>query len=217
MSTSRREQDLERTRQLILDAARVEFIESGYEATSVRRVASRAGFSHGTIYLHFRDKDDLLFQVSEDEFGRLLAQLRTLPRSQDPIQRLIGGLRAFGAYGLDHPHQYQLMMGHRPQSFSETDAPRFGPMAEQVSGFLGDLMREASRRSIVMDSTPKLDHLALLATVHGIVDMYVLQLVDRESADQAIDHSVLLILSALTGGSCVIGAPELEVVTQRGV
>lgn len=217
MSGSRREQDLERTRQLILDAARAEFIASGYEATSVRRVASRAGFSHGTIYLHFRDKDDLLFQVSEDEFGRLLARLRTLPRSQDPIQRLIGGLRAFGAYGLDHPHQYQLMMGHRPYSFTETDAPRFGPMAEQVSGFLGDLMREASRRSIVLDTTPKLDHLVLLATVHGIVDMFLLQLVDRQTADLAIDHSIQLILSALTGGSCVIGAPELEVVTRRGV
>jgi AcrR family transcriptional regulator len=217
MTTNRREQDMERTRQLILDAAREEFIASGYEATSVRQVARRAGFSHGTIYLHFRDKDDLLFQVSEDEFARLLSQLRALPRSQDPIQRLIGALRAFGTYGLDHPHQYQLMMGHRPHTFSETDSPRFGPMAEQVSSFLGDLMREASRRSFVMGATPKLDHLTLLATVHGIVDMFLLKLVDRETAERAIDHSILLILSALTGGSCVIGAPELEVVTQRGV
>lgn len=202
--STRRDEDVERTRRLILDAARTEFVSSGYEATSIRRVAARAGFSHGTIYLHFRDKDDLLYQVSEDEFSRLLARLRALPRSQDPIQRLIGGLRALGIYGLDNPHQYQLMMGHRPQSFSTTDSPRFGPMAEQVSEFMSDLMREASRRSFVQNTTPRLDHLSLLAMVHGVVDLFALQLVDRTTAEEALDHSIVLILGSLSGGTCVV-------------
>src|SRR5690554_3890974 len=124
-STNRRGQDVEGTRRRILDAARDVFVSAGYEQTSIRKVASRAGISHGTIYLHFRDKDDLLYQVSEDEFTRLLARLRALPRSQDPIQRLYDALREVGRYGLEYPHQYELMMGHRPASFPVASAPRF--------------------------------------------------------------------------------------------
>jgi AcrR family transcriptional regulator len=201
---SKRDQDVERTRQLILDAARDAFVASGYEATSIREVARRAGISHGTIYLHFRDKDDLLYQVSEDEFGRLLGTLRALPRTQDPIQRLIEALRAVGLYGLDNPHEYQLMMGHRPSSFDASEAPRFGPMAEQVSGFIGDLMHEARKRSFVSHSTSKLDHLALMGAVHGALDLFILRLINQETAEQAIDHSIVLLLSALTGGTCAV-------------
>jgi AcrR family transcriptional regulator len=203
-SANRRDQDVERTRQLILDAARDVFVSAGYEATSIREVARRAGISHGTIYLHFRDKDDLLFQVSEDEFRRLLDSLRALPRSQDPIQRLIDGLRVVGVYGLNYPHQYRLMMGQRPASFAANDTPRFGPMADQVSSFMGDLMSEARRRSFVSDTTGKLDHLAVLGAVHGAVDMFNLHLIDRATAEQVIDHSIVLLLSALTGGTCTV-------------
>ena len=203
-SATRRDQDVERTRQLILEAATDVFVSSGYEGTSIREVARRAGISHGTIYLHFRDKDDMLFQVSEAAFGRLLTTLRTRPRSQDPIERLMDAFRAFGAYGLDHPHQYKLMMGQRPTTFDIADSARFGPMAEQVSGFMNDLMQEARKRSFVSDGSGRLDHLALLAAVHGTLDMFYLHLIDRQIAERAIDHAVALLLSALTGGTCAI-------------
>lgn len=201
-----REQSTEQTRQMILDAARDVFVSAGYESTSIREVARRAGFSHGTIYLHFRDKDDLLFQVSEDGFARLLGRLRSLPRSHDPVQRLSDALRAFGHYGLANPHEYQLMMGHRPTSFTDSDVPRFGPMAEQVSAFMKDLQKEASRRGFVSSSTGGFDHLALIASIHGIIDMFELKLIDRPTAELAIDHATALLLGALSGGSCEISA-----------
>jgi AcrR family transcriptional regulator len=204
---TRREQNVEQTRELILDAAREVFVASGYESTSIREVARRAGISHGTIYLHFRDKDDLLFQVSEDEFGRLLGRLRALPRTQDPVQRLGDALRAFGLYGLDNPHQYQLMMGHRPSTFSENDVPRFGPMAEQASAFLGDLRREAARRGFLSSTTGHLDHLALIVSMHGIIDMFELQLIDRSAAQEGIEHTISLLLGALSGGVCEVNLP----------
>lgn len=209
-SEPRREQDVETTRQLILDAARDVFVAAGYEGTSIREVARRAGISHGTIYLHFRDKDDLLFQVSEDEFGRLLGRLRALPRSLDPIERLVDSLRVIGMYGLDFPHQYQLMMGHRPASFDAQDTPRFGPMAEQVTAFLGDLMREARRRGLLSDASPSLDHIALIASVHGTVNLYVLHMIDRTTAEHALNHAISLLICTLTGGSCLLEAQERE-------
>lgn len=203
-AATRREGDVEETRDLILDAARDVFVASGYEGTSIREVARRAGISHGTIYLHFRDKDDLLYQVSEDEFGRVLGRLRALPRTRDPIQRLGDTLRELGRYGLEVPHQYELIMGHRPASFADSSAPRFGPGAEQMGAFVGDLVREAQKRGFLTAAAGKLAELSLIAGVHGVVAMFASQLVDRETARNAIDHTISLLLSALTGGSCEI-------------
>jgi TetR/AcrR family transcriptional regulator, cholesterol catabolism regulator len=50
-------------RERILDAAAALFVESGYEATSLRRLAELAGIKAGSLYYHFESKDDLLTAV----------------------------------------------------------------------------------------------------------------------------------------------------------
>ncbi len=52
--------------QRLLDAARQEFTENGYEAARTPRVAERAGVSVGTLYRYFRDKRDLLVKLTEE-------------------------------------------------------------------------------------------------------------------------------------------------------
>ena len=59
----RRDQEKQELRQTILNAAGELFLEQGYERFSLRKVAERIGYSPTTIYLYFRDKDDLLFTV----------------------------------------------------------------------------------------------------------------------------------------------------------
>lgn len=201
---TRSTRDGDDTRDRILEAARGAFVSLGYDATSIREVARRAGISHGTIYLYFRDKDDLLFQVAEDEFGGLLSRLRVLPRTQDPIQRLSEALRELGRYGFEFPYQYELIMGHRPPSFSPPSGARFGPLAEQVSNFLADLIREGQKRGLLTRSVTVLDELSLVAGVHGIVTMFSMQLMDRKTAERALGHTIALLLSALAGGSCAV-------------
>ena len=54
----------------ILAAARELLAETGnQEAVSVRAVAERVGITTPSIYLHFKDKDDLLDAVCADVFG----------------------------------------------------------------------------------------------------------------------------------------------------
>jgi AcrR family transcriptional regulator len=101
---SRRQARGDDTRQAILDAARDVFVSDGYEGASIRKVAQAAGYAHGTIYLHFRDKDDLLSQLSEEQFRVLLERLRALPRSLDARARVAAALRQVVVYGLEFPN-----------------------------------------------------------------------------------------------------------------
>ena len=51
------------TRAALLEAARQSFVERGYEASSLRDIAERAGMSHAGLLHHFASKDELLLAV----------------------------------------------------------------------------------------------------------------------------------------------------------
>ena len=72
-------------RQEILDAARDIFVKEGYGRLSMRRVADKIDYSPTAIYLHFRDKQELVFSLCEESFGRLVRELEArLGKPKEP-------------------------------------------------------------------------------------------------------------------------------------
>ena len=68
------------SRNNILEAASEVFAGRGYEKSTIRDVASRAGISVGGIYLYFRNKEELytgLMRSQMDEFLLRMERLRT--------------------------------------------------------------------------------------------------------------------------------------------
>jgi len=61
----------QQTRQRVVDAARCLFAERGLAETRTADIASRAGLSHGGIFVHFQTRDDLLAEVVTD-IGRAI-------------------------------------------------------------------------------------------------------------------------------------------------
>jgi TetR/AcrR family fatty acid metabolism transcriptional regulator len=72
---------LERTadkRERILKAAIKVFARKGFYAARVSEIAKAAGVADGTIYLYFRNKDDVLTSVFESRITRLVEVLREI-------------------------------------------------------------------------------------------------------------------------------------------
>lgn len=88
MARTKREQDREAKRDEIVAAARALFIEEGYEATSMSRLAAAAGVAPNTIYWYFQDKDEVLVAVLDAEFSTRLAEYLLLPAT-NPTERLL--------------------------------------------------------------------------------------------------------------------------------
>lgn len=63
------------SRERLLDAAEMLFAEKGFDATSIREIASRAGDTIGTLSYHFGSKSQLLSEVVRRRFD-VLAELR---------------------------------------------------------------------------------------------------------------------------------------------
>ena len=82
-------------RNLITDAAVEVFAERGFHQARISDIAKRAGVADGTIYLYFRNKEDLLLSIFEEKMDLLLAGLTTaLDGVEDPEERV----RRFAAF-----------------------------------------------------------------------------------------------------------------------
>ena len=53
------------TRQNLLEAARILFTELGYEATSIRGICGKAGYSQGAFYSNFNNKGEVFLELLE--------------------------------------------------------------------------------------------------------------------------------------------------------
>jgi AcrR family transcriptional regulator len=103
VSTSRtyrselREQQAERTRQLIATAARARFLEGGWSGTSVRSVAQDAGVSEATVYSVYGSKAGLASSLL-DAAEQSADVRRTVAELQEHAGNPVEQLRAFVAF-----------------------------------------------------------------------------------------------------------------------
>lgn len=81
-------------RERILDGALKAFARKGFYNTKVSEIAAEAGVADGTIYLYFKNKDDLLISLFEDRMewviDRLSSELELVGKGvEDRLRRAI--------------------------------------------------------------------------------------------------------------------------------
>jgi len=85
--------DPEARRQAILEAALAVFTAEGFAAARLDHVAERAGVAKGTIYLHFKDKQDLFEQMVREAVSPVIARLEALAQLPDmPVDMVLQGM-----------------------------------------------------------------------------------------------------------------------------
>ncbi len=105
----RKERDKESMRSAVLDAAMDLYLEKGIESLTIRAVAERIEFSPATIYLYFRDKDDIVYQLYNIAFGKFYQKQLEANSIADPLERLRKGCQDYIEWGVANPKLYDLM------------------------------------------------------------------------------------------------------------
>jgi len=161
-------------RQEILDAARDILVREGYEGLSMRKVAERIDYSPTAIYLHFKDRDDLVFCVCEQLMGGLVRELQQLAdRHADPLVALKKGLRRYVEFGLQHPQHYQATFGFPHGHAKDARYQEPGTMAMQAFGFLPRLVGECVKQRKLAKVDVHNASCALWAGIHGITSLLI--------------------------------------------
>ena len=78
---------------LILEAAVKVFARQGFHQSTVAQIAKEAGVADGTIYLYFKNKDDILVHFfsyrTKQVFDRFRAEVQKVDHSIDKLRNLI--------------------------------------------------------------------------------------------------------------------------------
>lgn len=61
---------------MIIEAAVKVIAENGYHASQVSKIAKQAGVADGTIYLYFKNKEDILVSVFEEKMGEFIEKIK---------------------------------------------------------------------------------------------------------------------------------------------
>ncbi len=86
---SARAQAKAETREALIDAALAEFAAHGLDAPSLDAICARAGFTRGALYVHFRDRDELVVAVMDRAFGAFLDAIIPTGAGPQDLERTV--------------------------------------------------------------------------------------------------------------------------------
>lgn len=169
----RREREKEELREIILDAASEMFAQEGYANVSMRKIAEQIEYSPTTIYLYFKDKNDLLNQICEETFAGLIKDWQKIEdKNDDPATALRKSMRAYVEFGLKYPNHYEVTFINPLADYLGKDEHPFeGSMGQKAFENLAFQVSKAMEAGqIKQDDVAKISQL-IWAMGHGLVSL----------------------------------------------
>ena len=167
--TDRKEREKLEMRKLIMDAAMEMFVKDGYEKTSIRNIAEKIEYSPATIYLYYKDKDELLWGLQTEAFNQLNDLFRTSVTATDPVKQLEQIAKLYVQFGMANPDLYDLMFIIRSPMNVESDEK--WESGSTAFDFLVDVIERCGERLRYKDS--KAAAFSCWAMMHGMVSLNV--------------------------------------------
>ena len=170
--SERKEREKQEMRKSIIDAAMHMFMYEGYENASIRKIADKIEYSPATIYLYYKDKDELLYDVQAQCFEKLVGIFSEKVNSEDPFTRLRQIGHAYIDFGLNNPEIYDLMfiMKSPMKSVEEYEAWHNG---DDAFTFLVTCIAGCIERKQIIFTDVRHGALSVWAMAHGLISLNV--------------------------------------------
>jgi TetR/AcrR family fatty acid metabolism transcriptional regulator len=149
---STRREKMEAKERAILDAARMEFSERGFENAKMSAIAKRAEVAEGTVYLYYRNKKELLDAVVA-QFWQVLTQgARKATLAHDDTLAKLKALADFHLRELVKDFDF-VGFTVRTRETGTLDSPSLNPIRGYVAVF-DELFRQGVDRGIFREIAP---------------------------------------------------------------
>ena len=173
----------EDVRALILEQAKKLFYREGYGNITIRKIAREIGYSPATIYLYFKSKDEILYELHNEGFRLLYGYKMKMVEDGpvDALDRLNRGGRMYVDFALDNPEYYEVMFNMpEPRDFMAEQQKKgsgeeggFGDYAMRSYDFLkesvGNCMAEGYFSRVDLDTAA----FVFWSFVHGLVSLII--------------------------------------------
>jgi AcrR family transcriptional regulator len=173
----RREEEKERRRAEILDAAESLYAKNGWDVLTVDQVARSARLSRALVYVYFRDKEELLFAIGERATrllrDRFTAAAASHAAGMDKVEA-IG--RAYMGYAHEFPHYFDFcarFQAHTVPSNPGAHESACRSLGDEVMGVVVQAIEVGKRDGSIRPDIgePVLFATSLWAFTHGIIQL----------------------------------------------
>lgn len=118
VSSDRKAWEQEQRRKRIVNMAEAVFFKNGYDGATLPAIAEAAGYNKRTLYLYFKDKEDLFLAVVLRGLEGLRGELKhSLERTASKSSRLREMAAAFFDFSMEHPEYLDLIMAYESRYF----------------------------------------------------------------------------------------------------
>ncbi len=191
-----------RSRSKIHDAARALFAEQGFDKTTLREIAARAGMGASSIYRHIRSKEELLV----DELAEL--QQRAWTRLRAPASRGLPARERLRRF-LDQEHALLVRapdlttVALRATTHPEARVARRAlALQDQTIGLVTEILQSArSRGELRRGADVLVAARTLTHAIHGARLAWANGLLDAEGCSKAVEAAVTLLFDGIAAPS----------------
>lgn len=159
------------TKPRIREAAERLIARHGYAAVSMRQIAGEVGIQAGTIYLYFKDKQALLFELMDGHMDELLSTWAKTKRTGAPDQDLRIFTDFHLGFHIDRPDPvfiaYMELRNLSPENFEIIEAKRRAYESELEAILSAGVEAEAFNLSDI-----RLTTMAVIAMLTGVNTWY---------------------------------------------
>ena len=170
----RKEKQKLEIKKMILDASMKLFVDEGFDNVTIRKIADLIEYSPTTVYLYFKDKNEILYNLHELGFQKLGAMNQNLANIENPIIRLHKMGENYIEFGLANPEFYDVMfIQHAPMQVLAEMKNCDWTYGENALNALKLTIDEAMQKGLI--KTANLDAVAMgiWGMVHGLVSLAI--------------------------------------------
>jgi AcrR family transcriptional regulator len=162
-------------KQSILDAAKKLFLEDGYAATSIRKIAAEIEFSPTTIYLYYKDKNEISHALHQEGFKILSERFAVLAHVEHPFERLKAMGKIYMQFALENKDYYEIMfiMKEPISSFDQNCDDEEWEEGKRAFHTLLNTIQDCQNAGYFKDFEPSALSLLVWSTMHGLCTMKI--------------------------------------------
>jgi AcrR family transcriptional regulator len=198
----RKEREKQGLKMLILETATQMFLEDGFEKTSLRKIAEKIEYSPATIYLHYKDKDELFFDVHEKGFGLLFEKMQLLFEIKNPLERLHHMGEVYLSFAFENPGFYDLMfIMQAPMEWLSKKNEIEWNCGKKNFNMLHQTVVECMELRLIKSDDANVTSMSIFSFVHGMVSLAIrdrFMMYEKSTLPQLFKKSIQSMLHLMT-------------------
>jgi len=187
----RKERDRQEMRETILQSAHQLFVDKGFDDVSIRNIAEAIEYSPATIYLYFKDKNEIFYALHGEAFKKFNEFMMDLATIKDSFKRLIKMGEKYMEFTFKFPKYYDIMFIMQAPMDCDKNSEDWKE-GESAHCQLENLVNECQEQGYFKNKEYKTLSFLIWSTMHGMCSLALrdrLKIYEESERAKMIDKS----------------------------